>query len=164
MWKLLPHVEFWWIPQSEVETISVLQRNYGCSLSCLCLVTAGREHWFVDTLQCLGDCNQPVSLIKFLLDDGHGKNATKRGGGEENCQLLPPCASLSLSNRWANCCCSTRWALDGSNTVLSTGMNIHTVLTCTTTTVNSLVPCSLTSYLQNIKYHWLVCVVSIHRH
>lgn len=53
------------------------------------------------TLQCLGDCNQPVSLIKFLLDDGHGKNARKREGErrrrKERCQLLPPCASLSLS-------------------------------------------------------------------
>lgn len=43
------------------------------------------------------------------------------------------CFIIALLDRWANYCCSSRRALDGSNTVLSAGMNVHD------TTANTLV-------------------------
>lgn len=49
-----------------------------------------------------------------------------RGG--EDWQSTAPFASLSLSNRWANYCCSTQRALDGSNTLMNTDRHIHTQL------------------------------------
>lgn len=103
-------------------------RVCACSLKPLCLFTAAEKHWFGDTLQCLGGCflcTRPVPLIKFLLDNVH---ADREGDREwrEDWQSVLPCASLSLSNRWANYCCSAQRALDGSNTLMNSGWHVHT--------------------------------------
>lgn len=57
-------------------------RGSGCGLKPICLFRAGGKHWFVDTLQCLGDCfpcTQPVPWIKFLLDNGHEEREERTG-------------------------------------------------------------------------------------